>query len=221
MKKIAPSILSADFSRLGDEVRAVEAAGADYIHIDVMDGRFVPNITIGPLVVDAVRKVTSLPLDVHLMIEEPERYVDDFAKAGADIIVVHAEACRHLHRVVQQIKATGKRAGVSLNPATPLNVLDYVLEELDLVLLMTVNPGFGGQSFIEACIPKIQALRGMLDSRGCEAELEIDGGAKPSNVARIAHAGADVLVAGSAVFGSSDYAATIAEMKRLMQEPRL
>jgi len=221
MKKIAPSILSADFSRLGDEVRAVEAAGADYIHIDVMDGRFVPNITIGPLVVDAVRKVTSLPLDVHLMIEEPERYVDDFAKAGADIIVVHAEACRHLHRVVQQIKATGKRAGVSLNPATPLNVLDYVLEELDLVLLMTVNPGFGGQSFIEACIPKIQALRGMLDSRGCEAELEIDGGAKPSNVARIAHAGADVLVAGSAVFGSADYAATIAEMKRLMQEPRL
>lgn len=221
MKKIAPSILSADFSRLGDEVRAVEAAGADYIHIDVMDGRFVPNITIGPLVVDAVRKVTSLPLDVHLMIEEPERYVDDFAKAGADIIVVHAEACRHLHRVVQQIKATGKRAGVSLNPATPLNVLDYVLEELDLVLLMTVNPGFGGQSFIEACIPKIQALRGMLDSRGCEAELEIDGGAKPSNVARIAHAGADVLVAGSAVFNSSDYAATIAEMKRLMQEPRL
>ncbi len=221
MKKIAPSILSADFSRLGDEVRAVEAAGADYIHIDVMDGRFVPNITIGPLVVDAVRKVTSLPLDVHLMIEEPERYVEDFAKAGADIIVVHAEACRHLHRVVQQIKATGKRAGVSLNPATPLNLLDYVLEELDLVLLMTVNPGFGGQSFIEACIPKIKSLRSMLDSRGCEAELEIDGGAKPSNVARIAHAGADVLVAGSAVFGSNDYAATIAEMKRLMQEPRL
>ena len=221
MKKIAPSILSADFSRLGDEVRAVEAAGADYIHIDVMDGRFVPNITIGPLVVDAVRKVTSLPLDVHLMIEEPERYVEEFAKAGADIIVVHAEACRHLHRVVQQIKGLDKKAGVSLNPATPLNVLDYVLEELDLVLLMTVNPGFGGQSFIEACIPKIQALRGMLDRRGCEAELEIDGGAKPSNVARIAHAGADVLVAGSAVFGSSDYAATIAEMKRLMQEPRL
>lgn len=221
MKKIAPSILSADFARLGDEVRAVEAAGADYIHVDVMDGRFVPNITIGPLVVDAVRKVTSLPLDVHLMIEEPERYVDDFAKAGADIIVVHAEACRHLHRVVQQIKATGKRAGVSLNPATPLNVLEYVLEELDLVLLMTVNPGFGGQSFIEACIPKIQALRGMLDSSGCEAELEIDGGVKPSNIARIAHAGADVLVAGSAVFNSTDYAATISEMKRLMQEPRL
>ena len=221
MKKIAPSILSADFARLGDEVRAVEAAGADYIHIDVMDGRFVPNITIGPLVVDAVRKVTQLPLDVHLMIEEPERYVDDFAKAGADIIVVHAEACRHLHRVVQQIKATGRKAGVSLNPATPLSVLDYVLEELDLVLLMTVNPGFGGQSFIEACIPKIQQLREMLDSRGCEAELEIDGGVKPSNIARIAHAGADVLVAGSAVFNSTDYAETISEMKRLMREPRL
>ena len=163
MKKIAPSILSADFARLGEEVRAVAAAGADYIHIDVMDGRFVPNITIGPLVVEAVRKVTDLPLDVHLMIEEPERYVEDFAAAGADIIVVHAEACRHLHRVVQQIKATGKKAGVSLNPATPLHVLDYVLEELDLVLLMTVNPGFGGQSFIEACVPKIQQLRGMLD----------------------------------------------------------
>lgn len=221
MKKIAPSILSADFSRLGDEIRAVEAAGADYIHIDVMDGRFVPNITIGPLIVEAARKVTQLPLDVHLMIVEPERYVEDFAKAGADIIVVHAEACCHLHRVVQQIKGLGKKAGVSLNPATPLHVLDYVLEELDLVLLMTVNPGFGGQSFIESGIHKIQQLRGMLDRRGCEAELEIDGGVKPSNVARIAHAGADVLVAGSAVFGSNDYAATITEMKRLMKEPLL
>ena len=221
MKKIAPSILSADFARLGDEIRAVEAAGADYIHIDVMDGRFVPNITIGPLVVAAARRVTSLPLDVHLMIEEPERYVEEFAKAGADIIVVHAEACCHLHRVVQQIRGLGKKAGVSLNPATSLNTLDYVLEELDLVLLMTVNPGFGGQSFIESGIHKIQQLRAMLDRRGCEAELEIDGGVKPSNVARIAHAGADVVVAGSAVFGSNDYAATIAEMKRLMLEPRL
>lgn len=221
MKKIAPSILSADFSRLGEEIRAVEAAGADYIHVDVMDGRFVPNITIGPLVVAAARRVTTLPLDVHLMIEEPERYVEEFARAGADIIVVHAEACRHLHRVVQQIKGLGTKVGVSLNPATPLCVLDYVLEELDLVLLMTVNPGFGGQSFIESGIHKIQALRGILDRRGCEAELEIDGGVKPSNVSRIAHAGADVLVAGSAVFGSNDYTATIAEMKRLMQEPRL
>ncbi len=221
MKKIAPSILSADFSCLGDEIRAVEAAGADYIHIDVMDGHFVPNITIGPLVVEAVRKVTSLPLDVHLMIEAPERYVEDFAAAGADFIVVHAEACRHLHRVVQQIRGLGKKAGVSLNPATPLDFLDFVLEDLDIVLLMTVNPGFGGQSFIEACIPKIQKLRRMLDLRGVEAELEIDGGAKLSNVARISHAGADVLVAGSAVYGSDDYAATISEMKRLMQAPNL
>jgi ribulose-phosphate 3-epimerase len=221
MLKLSLSILSAFFARLGYLIGSVEAAGADYIHVDVMDGRFVPNITIGPLVVEAARRVTSLPLDVHLMIEEPERYVEEFARAGADIIVVHAEACRHLHRVVQQIKGLGKRAGVSLNPATPLCCLDYVLEELDLVLLMTVNPGFGGQSFIESGLAKIHELRKMLDSRGCEAELEVDGGVKPANIARIAHAGADVLVAGSAVFGSSDYAATIAEMKRLMQEPRL
>lgn len=221
MKKIAPSILSADFSRLGDEVRAVTAAGADYIHIDVMDGHFVPNITIGPLVVEAVRRVTPLPLDVHLMITDPDRYIPDFAAAGADIIVVHAEACWHLHRTVQLIKSLGKRAGVSLNPATPLSNLEYVLGELDLVLLMTVNPGFGGQSFIEACIPKIQALRGMLDKRGLETELEVDGGVKTDNIARIAHAGADVFVAGSAVFGSSDYATTIAELKRRAKEPVL
>jgi ribulose-phosphate 3-epimerase len=221
MKKIAPSILSADFSRLGDEIRAVEAAGADYIHIDVMDGHFVPNITIGPLIVEAARRVTSLPLDVHLMIEAPDRYIPDFAAAGADIIVIHAEAVRHLHRTVQLIKSLGKKAGVSLNPATPLNVLDYVIDDLDLVLLMTVNPGFGGQSFIEACLPKVQALRAMLDRRGGEAELEVDGGVKASNIARIAHAGADVFVAGSAVFGSPDYAATIAELKRLTREPLL
>lgn len=221
MKKIAPSILSADFSRLGDEVRAVEAAGADYIHVDVMDGQFVPNITIGPLVVEAARKVTRLPLDVHLMIADPDRYIPDFAAAGADIIVVHAEACPHLHRTIQLIKSLGKRAGVSLNPATPLNVLEYVMGELDLVLLMTVNPGFGGQSFIEACIPKIQALRGMLDKRGLETELEVDGGVKTDNIARIAHAGADVFVAGSAVFGSTDYVATIAELKRRAKEPVL
>ncbi|KAB0665345.1 ribulose-phosphate 3-epimerase [Oryzomonas japonica] len=221
MKKIAPSILSADFSRLGDEIRALEAAGADYIHIDVMDGHFVPNITIGPLIVEAARRVTSLPLDVHLMIENPDRYIPDFAAAGADIIVVHAEAVHHLHRTVQLIRSLGKRAGVSLNPATPLNALEYVLGDLDLVLLMTVNPGFGGQSFIEACLPKIQALRAMLDRRGGEAELEVDGGVKTSNIARIAHAGADVFVAGSAVFGSPDYAATIAEMKRLARETML
>lgn len=221
MKKIAPSILSADFSRLGDEIRAVDAAGADYIHVDVMDGQFVPNITIGPLVVEAARKVTKLPLDVHLMISDPDRYIPDFAAAGADIIVVHAEACPHLHRTIQLIRSLGKRAGVSLNPVTPLNVLEYVLGELDLVLLMTVNPGFGGQSFIEACIPKIQALRGMLDKRGLETELEVDGGVKTDNIARIAHAGADVFVAGSAVFGSVDYVATIAELKQRAKEPVL
>ncbi|MDR3580572.1 MAG: ribulose-phosphate 3-epimerase [Oryzomonas sp.] len=221
MKKIAPSILSADFTRLGDEIRAVEAAGADYIHIDVMDGHFVPNITIGPLIVEAARRVTSLPLDVHLMIEAPDSYIPAFAAAGADIIVIHAEAVHHLHRTVQLIKSLGKKAGVSLNPATPLNILDYVIADLDLVLLMTVNPGFGGQSFIEACLPKIQALRAMLDRRGGEAELEVDGGVKASNIARIAHAGADVFVAGSAVFGSPDYAATIAEMKRLTTGPLL
>jgi len=221
MKKIAPSILSADFSRLGEEIKAIEAAGADYVHIDVMDGQFVPNITIGPLIVEAVRRVTALPLDVHLMIAEPDRYIQSFAEAGADIIVVHAEATNHLHRTVQLIRSLGKRAGVSLNPATPLNLLDYVLEDLDLVLLMTVNPGFGGQSFIESCIPKIQTLRSIMDRRGIEAELEVDGGVKIDNIARIAHAGADVFVAGSAVFNSPDYAATIAELKKRAKEPVL
>jgi len=221
MKKIAPSILSADFCRLGEEVKAVAAAGADYIHVDVMDGHFVPNITIGPPVVAAVRKITDLPLDVHLMIADPDRYIPDFAAAGADIIVVHAEASTHLHRSVQLIRSLGKKAGVSLNPATPLNCLDYVLADLDLVLLMTVNPGFGGQSFIEACLPKIHALRAMMDKRGIEAELEVDGGVKIDNIARIAHAGADVFVAGSAVFGSGDYAATITALKQQAREPRL
>ena len=219
MKKIASSILSADFSCLGDEIRAVEAAGADYIHIDVMDGHFVPNITIGPLIVAAARKVTPLPLDVHLMIENPDLYIPDFAAAGSDIIVIHAEATKHLHRSIQLIKSLGKKAGVSLNPATPLQVLDYIVDDLDLVLLMTVNPGFGGQCFIEACLPKIRSLRVLLDQHGSEAELEVDGGVKPANIARISHAGADVFVAGNAVFGATDYAATIAEMKRLAREP--
>jgi len=221
MKKIAPSILSADFCRLGEEIKAVEAAGADYIHVDVMDGHFVPNITIGPLIVEAVRKITRLPLDVHLMIENPDRYIPDFAAAGADIIVVHAEASFHLHRSIQLIKSLGKKAGVSLNPATPLNFLEYVLADLDLVLLMTVNPGFGGQSFIEEALPKIKALRAMLDKRGLEAELEVDGGVKVDNIARISHAGADVFVAGSAVFGSSDYVATIKALKSQAKEPML
>jgi len=221
MKKIAPSILSADFSRLGEEIRAVEAGGADYIHVDVMDGHFVPNITIGPLVVEAVRKITSLPLDVHLMISNPEMYIPEFAKAGADIIVIHAEATVHLHRALQLIKSFGKKAGVALNPATSLSALEYVLGDLDLVLLMTVNPGFGGQSFIDTCIPKIQSLRGMLDRLGLETELEVDGGVKTDNIDRISHAGADVFVAGSAVFGSRDYPGTITELKRRAQEPIL
>jgi len=221
MKKIAPSILSADFSRLGEEVRAVEKAGADYIHVDVMDGHFVPNITIGPLVVEAVRKVTSLPLDVHLMIENPDLYIPEFANAGSDLIVVHTEATHHLHRTVQLIKSFGKKAGVSLNPATPLQILEYIVDELDLVLLMTVNPGFGGQSFIEACLPKIHALRGMLDKRGLETELEVDGGVKIDNIGRISSAGADVFVAGSAVFGVADYAETIAELKKRAKETLL
>ncbi len=217
MIKIAPSILSADFARLGDEIRALEAGGADYVHIDVMDGHFVPNITIGPLIVEAVRKVTDMPLDVHLMIENPDQYIPDFAKAGADIITVHYEAVPHLHRTVQLIHSLGKKAGVSLNPATPVSSLEVILEELDLVLLMSVNPGFGGQNFIPSCLPKIEALRKEIDRRGLNVELEIDGGVKPANIAAIAGAGADVFVAGSAVFGASDYQATIAELRRLAE----
>ncbi|MCD4687912.1 MAG: ribulose-phosphate 3-epimerase [Desulfuromonadaceae bacterium] len=217
MIKIAPSILSADFARLGDEIRALEAGGADYVHIDVMDGHFVPNITIGPLIVEAVRKVTEMPLDVHLMIENPDQYIPDFAKAGADIITVHYEAVPHLHRTVQLIHSLGKKAGVSLNPATPVSSLEVILEELDLVLLMSVNPGFGGQNFIPSCLPKIEALRKEIDRLGLNIELEIDGGVKPANIAAIAGAGADVFVAGSAVFGTSNYQATIAELRRLAE----
>lgn len=214
MIKIAPSILSADFARLGDEIRAIDAGGADYVHVDVMDGHFVPNITIGPLIVDAIRPVTELPLDVHLMIENPDQYIPAFAEAGADIIVVHAEASTHLHRSVQLIKSLGKKAGVSLNPATSLSTLDMILPDLDLVLLMTVNPGFGGQSFIENCLPKITALRQRIEQLGLDIELEVDGGVKIDNIEEIAAAGADVFVAGSAVFGTDDYAATIADLKK-------
>jgi ribulose-phosphate 3-epimerase len=214
MIKIAPSILSADFARLGEEVEAVARAGADYIHVDVMDGHFVPNLTIGPLVVEAVRKVTDLPLDVHLMIEAPDRYINDFASAGADLITVHQEAVPHLHRTVQLIKSLGKRAGVSINPATPISTLDVILDELDLVLVMTVNPGFGGQGFIASGLAKIAALRREIDRRGLTVELEVDGGVKIDNIGRIAAAGADVFVAGSAVFGSTDYTATIGELRR-------
>ena len=219
--QIAPSLLSADFARLGDAVAAAERAGADMIHFDVMDGHFVPNITIGPPVLQSLARVSRLPIDVHLMIENPDLYIPEFARAGADFIVVHVEATNHLHRTVQLIKSFGKKAGVSLNPATALHHLDYILDELDLVLLMTVNPGFGGQSFIEACLPKIHALRGILDKRGLETELEVDGGVKIDNIDRIAHAGADVFVAGSAVFGSADYATTISELKRRAKEPVL
>lgn len=213
MIKIAPSILSADFSRLGEEVQALEAGGTNYVHIDVMDGQFVPNITIGPLVVDAVRKITHLPLDVHLMIVDPDRYIPEFAKAGADILTVHQEASTHLHRTVQLIKSLGKKAGVSLNPATPASTLEVILDELDLVLVMSVNPGFGGQSFIENALPKIEQLRSMIDQRGLSVELQVDGGVKPDNIGRIAAAGADVFVAGSAVFSTRDYGATITELR--------
>jgi ribulose-phosphate 3-epimerase len=213
MIKIAPSILSADFSRLGEEIRAVDTGGADYIHVDVMDGHFVPNITIGSPVVEAVRRVTNLPLDVHLMIENPDRYIPDFVKAGADLISVHQEAVPHLHRTVQMIHSMGKKAGVSINPATPVSSLEVILEEVDLVLVMTVNPGFGGQNFIPACLPKIKALRREIDRRGLAVELEVDGGVKIDNIGLIAAAGADVFVAGSAVFGSFDYTATIAALR--------
>ncbi len=214
MIKIAPSILSADFARLGDEIAAVDQAGADYIHIDVMDGHFVPNITIGPLVVDALRKVTDKPLDVHLMIENPDLYIPEFAKAGADIITVHQEAVPHLHRTVQLIHSLGKKAGVSLNPATPMDTLDVIIDDLDLVLVMSVNPGFGGQAFIPSALDKIHALRTVIDRRGLDVELEVDGGVKVDNIAQITAAGADVFVAGSAVFGTGDYRATIAALRQ-------
>ena len=203
--RIAPSILASDFSRLGEEVRAVEAAGADIIHVDVMDGRFVPNLTIGPLVVRAVRAATKLPLDVHLMIIEPERYVDEFARAGADLISVHVEASPHLHRTVQHIKSLGKKASVAVNPHSPLDGLDVVLPDLEMVLLMSVNPGFGGQRFIEAVVPKIAALRATVERRGLATDIEVDGGIAPDTVSRVVGAGANVLVAGSAIFGAPNH----------------
>ena len=210
---VAPSILSADFGRLADEVRAVEAAGADVVHVDVMDGRFVPNITIGPLVVEAVRKVTKLPIDAHLMIVEPERYVEAFAKAGADLVSVHAEVSPHLHRTLQAIRAAGARPAVALNPSTPLSAVEWVLTDCEMVLVMTVNPGFGGQRYIEACTEKIRQLRALADVRNPALEIEVDGGVNPDTAARVGRAGANLLVAGSAVFGASDYRAAIAEIR--------
>ncbi len=206
---VAPSILSADFSRLGAEIEAVDAAGADWIHVDVMDGRFVPNITIGPLIVEALRPVTKKPLDVHLMIVEPEKYVPDFAKAGADIISVQVEACTHLHRNLAQIKDLGKMAGAVLNPGTPIDTLEYCLELCDLVLIMSVNPGFGGQKFIPEVLPKIRQLRQMCDDRGLDPWIEVDGGLKPDNTWQVLEAGANAIVAGSAVFNAPDYAEAI------------
>ncbi len=210
---VAPSILSADFGRLAEEISAVEKAGADWIHIDVMDGHFVPNITIGPLVVEGARKYTSLPLDVHLMIENADSYIADFAKAGADIITVHVEACPHLHRTVALIKEEGKKAGVSLNPATSISTLEDILPELDMVLIMSVNPGFGGQSFIPSALDKTRRLKKMIDERGLDIDIEMDGGIKPDNAKDAVDAGVNVLVAGSAIFKSSNYAKTIIALR--------
>jgi ribulose-phosphate 3-epimerase len=218
--RIAPSVLSADFGRLAEEVRAVEAAGADWIHVDVMDGRFVPNITIGPLVVEAIRKATKLPVDAHLMIVEPERYVEAFAKAGADLVCVHAEVSPHLHRTLQAIRAAGARPAVALDPSTPLEAVEWVLGDLDMVLLMSVNPGFGGQSYIPAVTEKVRRLRRMADERGLALEIQVDGGIKPSTVAAVAAAGANVLVAGTAVFGAPDYRSAIRDLRETAERAR-
>lgn len=209
--KIAPSILSADFGRLAEEVQAISTA--DYVHVDVMDGHFVPNLTIGPVVIEAVKRATTLPLDVHLMIEDAERWVASYAKAGADIIGVHVEAAPHLHRTLGQIRELGKRACVVLNPATPLHTIEHVLEDVQQVLIMSVNPGFGGQSFIRSQLDKIRALRKLIDERGLAIDIEVDGGIKVDNVAEVVAAGANVIVSGSGIYGHKNYAATIAEMR--------
>ncbi len=216
MVKIAPSILSADFTRLGEEIKAAEAAGADMLHLDIMDGHFVPNITIGPAVVESIRRITDLTLDVHLMIEEPDRFLGDFVKAGSDYLTVHVEAAVHLHRTVHWIKESGVKAGVSLNPATPLWSLDHILPDVDLVLLMSVNPGFGGQSFIGGIFDKIRALRALVAERGLSVLIEVDGGVKPANAKEIALAGADILVMGSGFFESGDYGDLMKQMRALL-----
>jgi len=213
MPLIAPSILSADFANLGNDIAAVEAAGADWIHVDVMDGHFVPNISMGPVVAKAVRKSTRLPMDVHLMIDNPDLYIEEFAKAGADYISVHVEACPHLHRSIQLIKDQGVMAGAVVNPATSLSSLEWVLDQLDFVLIMSVNPGFGGQKFISNSLEKTRTLRTMIDDNGLNTLIQVDGGVNSETAAGVLNAGADVLVAGSAIFGSDDYAATIKQLK--------
>lgn len=216
---VAPSILSADFGRLAEEIAAIEAGGCDLVHVDVMDGRFVPNLTIGPMVVEAVAKVAKRPLDVHLMIVEPEKLIPAFAEAGASILTVHAEACPHLHRTIQQIKAAGVKAGVSLNPSTPVSAVDYVLEDLDMVLVMSVNPGFGGQKFIPSALRKIRQIRDMANERGLDdLWIEVDGGVGPANAEEVARAGANVLVAGSAVFNAPDYGEAISAIREGAQK---
>lgn len=215
---IAPSLLAADFARLGEEVKAVERAGADWIHVDVMDGHFVPNITIGPLVTKAVRRETDLPLDVHLMIEAPERYIEAFAAAGANTIGVHVETCPHLHRTVGQIREAGARASVVLNPSTPASAVEEILGDVDQVLVMTVNPGFGGQKFIESMLPKIRTLREWIDARDLDVALEVDGGIGPETVPRVHQAGADVFVAGTAIFGASNYGDAIEGLRRAARD---
>jgi ribulose-phosphate 3-epimerase len=214
LKKIAPSILSADFSRLGDEVRAVERAGADIIHVDVMDGHFVPNITIGPLVIQGLRKLTSLPLDVHLMIENPERYVDVFAQAGSDWMTIHAEVCPHLKRMIKKIRQLKVRPGIVLKPATPLKKLYSVLDDIDLVLIMSVNPGFGGQSFIPSTLKKIERLRKIIDQNRYPLEIEVDGGVKVENIGEVSKAGGDIFVVGTGIFKTSNYEETIRKLRR-------
>lgn len=216
MKLIAPSILSADFSKLGEEVKAIEQAGADLIHVDVMDGHFVPNITIGPLVVAAVKKVTKLPLDVHLMIENPQNYIKDFIEAGANYVSVHVEEGYHLDRTLNHIRELGGKPSIAINPATSLSKLDHVLELIDMVLLMTVNPGFGGQKFISYCKNKIKKLRKMIDDSGRKILLEVDGGVKLDNIAELSQLGADAFVSGSGIFGTKDYQKTIKEMQKLI-----
>ena len=218
MKRIAPSILSADFTRLGEEIKAVADAGADWIHVDVMDGHFVPNITMGPIIVEAARQSTSLPLDVHLMIENPDRFISDFISAGADLISVHAETCTHLNRTVQLIKESGAKAGVVLNPATPIQAVQWVLEDIDFVLILSVNPGFGGQQFISNSLEKIRVLKKFIQSSGLPVLIQVDGGVNKGTIKDISLAGADVFVAGSAVFGSDDYKETIRTFRNLIDE---